>query len=107
MAAGCELVCPDAALAHSRNQRRTSPVSRFNSATAEPFHKLHQALVPALLAITVYGYSVGTYWLRLRSNAFRIWPEAASSSTTLSERMLAMSRPSPTTLPGRIASPAG
>src|SRR5882672_10218974 len=87
-------------------QRTTLFVSRFSSATAEPFHKLAHALVPALFAITVYGYAVGMKRLRLRSKDCWISPELISSNTTLSERLLAMSSRSPFG-PGNTANPAG
>src|SRR5882724_4757716 len=87
-------------------QRVTLPVARSSSATAEPFQSLHQALVPALFAITVYGNALGTNRLRLRSNDFCICPELTSRSTTLSEMLLATSRRSPVD-PGNITRPAG
>src|SRR6266446_8698456 len=91
---------------HSSIQRATLPVSRLSSATAEEFQRLTHALVPALLAITEYGYALGMKRLRLRSNDCTILPELVSSTMALSERLLAMSRRSPLG-PGRTATPAG
>src|SRR5208282_5780873 len=113
IAAGCGLGAVASSCFHRpiRVDRDTSPVFRSNSTIAELFHKLTHALVPALLAITVYGYSAGMYrlasnFLRRRAKDFSILPEMTSSSTTLSERLLAISRRSPRA-PGSTANPAG
>src|SRR5882724_7710852 len=87
-------------------QRETLPVARSSSATVDPFQRLHQALVPTLFATTVYGNALGTNRLRLRSNDFCICPELTSRSTTLSERLLATRRRSPSGV-GNTAKPAG
>src|ERR1700686_4831100 len=55
IAVGCELGAIGSDGFARSIQRVTLPVSRFSSATADAFHRLTQALVPALLAITVYG----------------------------------------------------
>src|SRR5882672_5880174 len=83
-------------------QRSILPVSKFSSATEEPFHRLHHAFVPALLAMTVYGKALGTNRLRLTSKDCWSWPELTSRSTTLSERLLATSRRCPVGYGGAV-----
>src|SRR5436853_3102446 len=106
IAVGCELGATESEGRQSSIRRFTVPFLRSNSATAEPFHKLTHALVPARLAMTVYGYAAGMYLLVLISKDFKIRPELTSSRTTLSERLFATSRRSPS-LELKTASPAG
>src|SRR5260370_35163798 len=81
IAVGCELGTMESAAFARSIQRATLPVSRFSSATEDPFHKLTHAWVPALLAITVYGKALGMYRLRLRSTTFSIFQETAARRT--------------------------
>src|ERR1700674_1384265 len=106
IAVGCELDPMESCVFVSSIHRATLPVWRLSSARLSPFHKLTQAFVPALLAITVYGYALGMKRSRLRSNDCEILPEPVSRTMALSERLLAMRRRSPLG-PLRTASPAG
>src|SRR3974377_1929165 len=72
-------------------QRVPLPARTSNSATREEFHTLHHARLPSRVATTVYGYAAGTRSLMLRSNVWEHVPRAAASSTTLSERLFAIS----------------
>src|ERR1700676_3316808 len=89
MAVGCEPGAMGSSGCFNRIQRTTLPALRSSSATREEFHKLHQALRPSRVDITVYGNEDGIRSLLLTSKRWRTLPLAESRSTTLSERLLA------------------
>src|SRR4029077_13398238 len=69
---------------------------RSSSATCDAFHKLHQARRASRVATQVYGKDDGTKLPVLRSKVCKILSVVGSSTTTLSERLLAtrsLSRP--------------
>src|SRR5579864_8498686 len=69
--------------------RLTFPLVRSSSAICDAFHRLHHARRPSFVATHVYGYDDGTRSLVLKSKFCSTFPVAASSSTTLSERLFA------------------
>src|SRR5258708_39833067 len=96
MAVGCEPGAIGSFGSSSLIHLTTFPLVRSSSATCEAFHRLHEARLPSRAATTVYGNDGGTRAPTLRSKLCRTLPFAGSSSTPLSERLLAtksLSRP--------------
>src|SRR5258708_25512069 len=89
MAVGCEPGAIGSFGSSSLIHLTTFPLMRSSSATCEAFHRLHQARLPSRVATTVYGNDDGTRAPTLRSKLCRTLPFARSSSTTLSDRLLA------------------